>query len=75
MQYLINSMTSLFVSKKQSSPTYPKYPHAFSNISPKPVTNDQLYDYIVEKSRNGPKGTYMYSDPLKNIHYTYIKSA
>ena len=35
---------------------------------------NQFYDYIVEKSKSGPKGWYSYSDPKQNISYSVYKS-
>ena len=35
--------------------------------------NDKLYKYIVEKSADGPKGTYIYSYPKQNVYFKKLK--
>lgn len=61
MQYIINKFSNLFVRKRTQ-------PVVFADISPKP---DQLHSYIVEKSKTGPAGTYIYSDPQQAVYYKF----
>ena len=62
MQYIINKFSNLFRSKSE--------PPNFTDIAPPP---DVLKDYIVEKSKSGPYGTYIYSDPSQNYRFHITK--
>ena len=54
MQYIIHKLSNLL----RRTPVY--------DDSKK---QDQMYNYIVEKSKIGPSGTYLYSNPKKNLYY------
>jgi len=41
--------------------------------SDKENKEDQMYSYIVAKSKCGPKGVYIYSNPKDNVYYNYAK--
>lgn len=62
MQYVINKFSNLFSSKSESP--------NFTNIG---QPNDNLKRYIVEKSKTGPYGTYIYSDPSQNYRFHNTK--
>ena len=45
----------------------------FSTLFVHSDKEDQMYSYIVAKSKSGPKGVYIYSNPKDNVYYNYAK--
>lgn len=41
----------------------------FKGLFVRKEDNDKFYDYIKEKSKNGPNGYYSYSNPKKDIYF------
>ena len=61
MQYLIHKFSNLFTRKSIPPPD-------FKDLTIHDKPDDQLYRYIVDRTKSGRHGIYIYSDPKQNVH-------